>query len=107
MVGSLGFGVGKAGLLWLLSEQPTVPATRRVGSGRRSEDWQGNPPQRRLRYGAAFTLLFSTRTTIDLLGVCMDLNDFGTQCDGSPRQPPAENAFYHHERNFLPQESPT
>ena len=37
----------------------------------------------------------------------MDLNDFGTQCDGSPRQPPAENAFYHHERNFLPQESPT
>jgi len=37
----------------------------------------------------------------------MDLNDFGTQCDGSPRQPPQENAFFHHERNFLPQETPT
>ncbi|TMB87267.1 MAG: ATP-binding protein, partial [Chloroflexi bacterium] len=37
----------------------------------------------------------------------MDLNDFGTQCDGAPRQPPQDNAFYHHERNFLPQENPT
>ena len=38
----------------------------------------------------------------------MDLNDFGTKCDGSPRQPPPQdNAFYHHERNFIPPESPT
>ena len=37
----------------------------------------------------------------------MDLNDFGTQCDGASRQASAETAFYQPERNFAQPQSPT
>jgi AAA+ superfamily predicted ATPase len=37
----------------------------------------------------------------------MDLNDFGTQCDGAPRHAAPDNNYYHQERNFTPPESST
>jgi hypothetical protein len=37
-------------------------------------------------------------------GAGMDLNDFGTQSNSTPRQAQADPSFYHPERNFSPQD---
>jgi hypothetical protein len=37
----------------------------------------------------------------------MDLNDFGTQCDSSPRPAPADGVFFNHDRGFTAPESPS
>src|SRR5438552_3645964 len=60
------------------------------------------PKPRIVRYN---TCTFCPRNA----GACMDLNDFGTQCESSSssRHAAPENAFYHAERNFSPPDSPT